>query len=44
MGIGLHCCGSFTDMVMEISSRAGADCVVCPCCNVKIEKDKKKDK
>jgi SAM-dependent methyltransferase len=33
IGIGLHCCGSFTDMVMEICRDRGADCIVCPCCN-----------
>jgi SAM-dependent methyltransferase len=33
LGIGLHCCGSFTDMVMEVCLYQGADCIVCPCCN-----------
>lgn len=33
LGIGLHCCGSFTDMVMELCRIHGADCIVCPCCN-----------
>jgi SAM-dependent methyltransferase len=33
IGIGLHCCGSFTDMVMEICLQRRADCIVCPCCN-----------
>lgn len=33
LGIGLHCCGSFTDMVMETCMYQGADCIVCPCCN-----------
>jgi 2-polyprenyl-3-methyl-5-hydroxy-6-metoxy-1,4-benzoquinol methylase len=33
LGIGLHCCGSFTDMVMEACLYHGADCIVCPCCN-----------
>lgn len=33
LGIGLHCCGSFTDMVMETCLFHGADCIVCPCCN-----------
>lgn len=33
VGIGLHCCGSFTDMVMELSLGRGATCIVCPCCN-----------
>ncbi len=33
LGIGLHCCGSFTDMVMEMCRQQRADCIVCPCCN-----------
>lgn len=33
LGIGLHCCGSFTDMVMELCRNHSADCIVCPCCN-----------
>jgi SAM-dependent methyltransferase len=33
IGIGLHSCGSFTDMVMEICFEQGANCIVCPCCN-----------
>jgi hypothetical protein len=33
LGIGLHCCGSFTDMVMELCRINKADCIVCPCCN-----------
>eukprot|EP00934_Nitzschia_sp_Nitz4_P008500 Nitzschia sp. Nitz4//scaffold208_size52459//15422//16651//NITZ4_006809-RA/size52459-processed-gene-0.30-mRNA-1//-1//CDS//3329541648//8490//frame0 len=33
LGIGLHCCGSFTDMVMEICHLNQANCIVCPCCN-----------
>ncbi|OEU19644.1 hypothetical protein FRACYDRAFT_235701 [Fragilariopsis cylindrus CCMP1102] len=33
IAIGLHCCGSFTDMVMMIAKLRGADCIVCPCCN-----------
>lgn len=33
LGLGLHCCGSFTDMVMELCREQGADCIVCPCCN-----------
>lgn len=33
LGIGLHCCGSFTDMVMELCQVHQADCIVCPCCN-----------
>jgi len=40
LGIGLHCCGRFTDLVMEVSRLAKADCVVVPCCNGKIGKDK----
>ena len=37
LGIGLHCCGSFTDMVMEMCRVAGSDCLVVPCCNGKID-------
>lgn len=33
IAIGLHCCGSFTDMVMSLAKSRGADCIVCPCCN-----------
>jgi SAM-dependent methyltransferase len=33
IAIGLHCCGSFTDMVMTLAKDRGADCIVCPCCN-----------
>ena len=33
IAIGLHCCGSFTDMVMSLAKLRGADCIVCPCCN-----------
>ena len=33
VGVGLHCCGSFTDMVMELCLGRGANCIVCPCCN-----------
>jgi SAM-dependent methyltransferase len=33
IAIGLHCCGSFTDMVMSLAKARGADCIVCPCCN-----------
>jgi len=33
VAIGLHCCGSFTDMVMSLAKSRGADCIVCPCCN-----------
>jgi hypothetical protein len=36
LGIGLHCCGSFTDMVMELCARRGAACIVAPCCNGKM--------
>ena len=36
LGIGLHCCGNFTDLIMDICARCNADCVVCPCCNGKI--------
>jgi SAM-dependent methyltransferase len=40
LGIGLHCCGSFTDMVMEVCRRKAASCIVCPCCNGKMHVDK----
>jgi len=33
IAIGLHCCGSFTDMVMSLAKLRGADCIVAPCCN-----------
>lgn len=33
IAIGLHCCGSFTDMVMSLAQCRDADCIVCPCCN-----------
>ena len=39
LGIGLHCCGRFTDLVMELSRLARADCVVVPCCNGKMDKE-----
>jgi len=39
LGIGLHCCGRFTDLVMEVSRMAMADCVVVPCCNGKMDKE-----
>ena len=38
-GIGLHCCGRFTDLVMEVCRLAMADCVVVPCCNGKMDKE-----
>lgn len=41
LGIGLHCCGSFTDMVMEICRINKSDCIVCPCCNGKMGNDVK---
>lgn len=41
LGIGLHCCGSFTDMVMEICRINHSDCIVCPCCNGKMGNDVK---
>ena len=37
LGIGLHCCGRFTDLVMETCRLAKADCVVVPCCNGKMD-------
>jgi hypothetical protein len=36
LGIGLHCCGAFTDLVLEACRRAGADCLAVPCCNGKL--------
>ena len=36
LGIGLHCCGNFTDLILGICTKCNADCVVCPCCNGKI--------
>ena len=39
LGIGLHCCGRFTDLVMEVSKMAKADCMVVPCCNGKMDKE-----
>ena len=41
LGIGLHCCGRFTDLVMEACRLARADCVVVPCCNGKIDQGPK---
>ena len=39
LGIGLHCCGRFTDLVMEVCRLARADCVVVPCCNGKMDSE-----
>jgi len=39
LGIGLHCCGRFTDLVMEACRMASAECVVVPCCNGKMGKE-----
>jgi len=39
LGIGLHSCGRFTDMVMEVCRLNQADCLVSPCCNGKMDKD-----
>merc|ERR1719362_46322 len=36
LGIGLHCCGSFTDVVMELCADMCAECIVCPCCNGRV--------
>lgn len=36
LGIGLHSCGSFTDMVMALCVERKAQCLVCPCCNGKM--------
>jgi hypothetical protein len=32
LGIELHCCGSFTDMGIELCLLKRTDCIVCPCC------------
>ena len=37
LGIGLHSCGSFTDLVMEVCRLASSDCLIVPCCNGKIQ-------
>lgn len=37
VGIGLHCCGALTDMVMALCRHHRAACLVCPCCNGKIK-------
>eukprot|EP00928_Gymnodinium_smaydae_P040742 TRINITY_DN27603_c0_g1_i2.p1 TRINITY_DN27603_c0_g1~~TRINITY_DN27603_c0_g1_i2.p1 ORF type:complete len:309 (+),score=24.05 TRINITY_DN27603_c0_g1_i2:99-1025(+) len=39
LGIGLHCCGSFTDMVMDLCKMRSASCIVCPCCNGKVRRE-----
>lgn len=39
LGIGLHSCGSFTDLVMEVCRLASSDCLIVPCCNGKIDLD-----
>ena len=39
LGIGLHCCGSFTDIVIQLCAQQGASCIVCPCCNGKMTSD-----
>lgn len=39
LGIGLHCCGSFSDAVVELCRYAGASCLLCPCCNGKMSAD-----
>jgi len=36
LGIGLHSCGSFTDLVMEVCRLSKCDCLIVPCCNGKI--------
>lgn len=36
VGIGLHCCGRFSDVVLEVCRVLGASSVVCPCCNGKV--------
>ena len=39
LGIGLHSCGSFTDLVMEACRMSSSDCLIIPCCNGKIDLD-----
>ena len=39
LGIGLHCCGSFTDLVLDLCRLASSDCLIIPCCNGKIDLD-----
>ncbi|CAD7945619.1 unnamed protein product [Amoebophrya sp. A25] len=36
LGLGLHCCGDFSDLVLETCIAANADCILCPCCNGKM--------
>ena len=36
LGIGLHSCGTFTDLVMEVCRLARSSCLVVPCCNGKV--------
>ncbi|CAD7953807.1 unnamed protein product [Amoebophrya sp. A120] len=36
LGLGLHCCGNFSDLVLEICLLKNADCVLVPCCHGKI--------
>jgi len=37
LGIGLHSCGSFTDLVMELCRLCRCECLIIPCCNGKID-------
>jgi len=37
LGIGLHSCGSFTDLVMELCRLCCCECLIVPCCNGKID-------
>jgi len=37
LGIGLHSCGSFTDLVMELCRQCSCECLIVPCCNGKID-------
>ena len=37
LGIGLHSCGSFTDLIMDLCRIAACHCLVVPCCNGKID-------
>merc|ERR1711957_602793 len=38
LGIGLHCCGGLTDLVMELCAAKAANCIVAPCCHGGIAK------
>eukprot|EP00392_Amoebophrya_sp_AT5.2_P018229 g18734.t1 len=36
VGLGLHCCGTFSDVVLDLCVEKRADCLLCPCCNGKM--------